>query len=158
MIARATEKDKQRQSWSDKTLAPFRPASSPVRRLFSHARIRGLTLGVRTCMKRSILTETQGLCVREASDMFLWQGKVTQTEACTERSPTRSRRAASRQQTQTQQLAKKKVCTKLEYSCEEACARPPFRPPTFQMQAVFRQGFSKTFAKLSRKISVSVIS
>ena len=27
-----------------------------------------------------------------------------------------------------------------------------FRPPSLQMKVVFRQGFSKTFAKLSRKI------
>ena len=29
---------------------------------------------------------------------------------------------------------------------------PQFRPPSLQMKVVFRQGFSKTYAKLSRKI------
>ena len=29
---------------------------------------------------------------------------------------------------------------------------PQFRPPSLQMKVLFRQGFSKTFAKLSRKI------
>ena len=43
---------------------------------------------------------------------------------------------------------------KLHYSCKEAVASPQFRPPSLQMKAVFRQGFSKTFAKLSRKINL----
>ncbi len=145
MIARATEKDKQRQSWSDKTLAPFRPASSPVRRLFSHARIRGLTLGVRTCMKRSILTETQGLCVREASDMFLWQGKVTQTEACTERSPTRSRRAASRQQTRHNSSQKKKSVP----NWSTPAKKPAHAHRSGRLPFKCRPSFAKALAKLS---------
>jgi len=37
---------------------------------------------------------------------------------------------------------------KLEYSCKEALANPELRPPSFQVQAIFRQGFSKTFANI----------
>ena len=46
---------------------------------------------------------------------------------------------------------------KLQYSCKEALASPQFRPPSLQMKAVFCQGFSKTFAKLSRKKTYAYI-
>ena len=39
-------------------------------------------------------------------------------------------------------------------SRKEVLASPQFRPPSLQVKAVFRQGFSKTFAKLSRKINL----
>ena len=44
--------------------------------------------------------------------------------------------------------------TAVPTSCTEVLASPQFRPPSLQMKAVFRQGFSRTFAKLSRKINL----
>ena len=44
--------------------------------------------------------------------------------------------------------------TAVPTSCTEVLASPQFRPPSLQMKAVFGQGFSKTFAKLSRKINL----
>ena len=44
--------------------------------------------------------------------------------------------------------------TAVPTSCTEVLASPQFRPPSLQMKGVFRQGFSKIFAKLSRKINL----
>ena len=43
---------------------------------------------------------------------------------------------------------------KLQYSCKEALTNPQFRPPSLQIKAVFRQGFSKIFDKFSRKVNL----
>ena len=45
-------------------------------------------------------------------------------------------------------------CSTALTSCREALANPQFKPPSLQVKAVFRKGFSKTFAKLSRKIDL----
>ena len=37
---------------------------------------------------------------------------------------------------------------------QRSLSSPQFRPPSLQMKAVFHQGFSKAFAKLSRKINL----
>ena len=40
------------------------------------------------------------------------------------------------------------------FHAHRSLSKPQIRPPSLQMKAVFRQGFSKTFAKLSRKINL----